>query len=103
MPIDLTGIKNENEYYTHHYLTAILENDLKDLFAKWKDRSDKEDIKPPHTQLQGLSREYFQLAHQLEKTTDEKEIRDLQYPFFTKLISILGYPNQRSHKEMDTD
>ena len=25
MPIDLTGITNENEFYTHHYLAAILE------------------------------------------------------------------------------
>ena len=28
MPIDLTGITNENEFYTHHYLAAILEGDL---------------------------------------------------------------------------
>ena len=35
MAINLTGISNENEFYTHHYLSAILENDLKELFAKW--------------------------------------------------------------------
>jgi hypothetical protein len=28
MPIDLTGITNENEFYTHHYLAAILEGDV---------------------------------------------------------------------------
>ena len=28
--IDLTGITNENEFYTHHYLSVILENDLKE-------------------------------------------------------------------------
>ena len=32
MAIDLTGITNENEFYTHHYLAAILEGDLKPLF-----------------------------------------------------------------------
>ena len=27
MALDLTGISNENEFYTHHYLAAILESD----------------------------------------------------------------------------
>ncbi len=36
--IDLTGITNENEFYTHHYLSVILENDLKDLYRDWSDR-----------------------------------------------------------------
>ncbi len=35
MAIDFTGITNKNEFYTHHYLNAIPEEDLKDLF-KWK-------------------------------------------------------------------
>jgi hypothetical protein len=33
MALNLTGISNENEFYTHHYLSAILESDL--IFAKW--------------------------------------------------------------------
>ena len=37
MAIDLTGIRNENEFYTHHYLSAILEQDLKDVFKKWRE------------------------------------------------------------------
>ena len=27
---DLIGITNENEFYTHHYLLVIIENDLKE-------------------------------------------------------------------------
>ena len=34
MAIDLTGISNDNEFYTHHYLSAILEGDIKDVLAK---------------------------------------------------------------------
>ena len=36
MSLDLTGITNENEYYSHHYLSAILEGDLKETFAQWQ-------------------------------------------------------------------
>jgi hypothetical protein len=35
MSLDLTGINNENEYYSHHYLTAIFEGDLKETFSQW--------------------------------------------------------------------
>ena len=38
MSIDITGITNENEFYTHHYLAAILENDLKEVLQEWKRR-----------------------------------------------------------------
>ena len=44
MAIDLTGITNKNEFYTHHYLSAVLENDLKDLFARWEAQKKEKDI-----------------------------------------------------------
>ncbi|MFA6072385.1 MAG: hypothetical protein WC810_27805 [Janthinobacterium sp.] len=36
MSLDLTGINNENEYYSHHYLSAIFEGNLKDTFSQWQ-------------------------------------------------------------------
>jgi hypothetical protein len=35
MPLDLTGIQNVGEFYSHHYLDALLEQDLNGLFAYW--------------------------------------------------------------------
>ena len=37
MPLDLTDIQNVGEFYSHHYLDALLENDLKGLFAHWRE------------------------------------------------------------------
>ena len=51
MALDLTGITNENEFYTHHYLTAILENDLKGLFSRWEGREAQSGEKPPYDRL----------------------------------------------------
>ena len=42
MAIDLTGITNENEFYTHHYLSAILENDLTAISVKPRDGNDQQ-------------------------------------------------------------
>jgi hypothetical protein len=36
MPISLTGIQNVGEFYSHHYLDALLEQDLKGLFSHWR-------------------------------------------------------------------
>ena len=36
MPIDLSGIQNVGEFYSHHYLDALLEGDLKGIFARWR-------------------------------------------------------------------
>ena len=43
MPIDLSGIQNAGELYSHHYLDALLEGDLKGLFAHW--RTDDQEAK----------------------------------------------------------
>ena len=48
MALDLTGITNENEFYTHHYLAAILEGDLKPLFEGWSK------LENPPTDLAGF-------------------------------------------------
>ena len=36
MPIDLAGISNENEFYSNHYLTTVLDADLEEHLAAWK-------------------------------------------------------------------
>ena len=52
MALDLTGITNENEFYTDHYLKAILEGDLRGLFDSWNKLE-----QPPYTALLRLARQ----------------------------------------------
>jgi len=61
MTIDFTGIINENEFYSHHYLSAILESDLKNVLKEWKDAEKDKNIKPPYAELKGILKEYFNL------------------------------------------
>ena len=39
----LPGIANENEFYSAHYLDAILKEDLKDVAKRWKAEAVAED------------------------------------------------------------
>jgi hypothetical protein len=43
MPIDLSGIQNVGEFYSHHYLDTLLEGDLKTPFARW--RTDDQEVR----------------------------------------------------------
>lgn len=60
---DLTGIHNVREFYSHHYLEAVLGSDLRDILKAWKARADQEGGKLGKAfQLPGLRRlQYFTL------------------------------------------
>ena len=101
MAIDLTGIGNINEFYTNHYLSAIFENDLKDVFKKWKQREEEEDIRPPYADLRGLSRDFFTMRNRLEKERKIEDRLQLQREFLKKLMPVLGYEFQSALEELD--
>ncbi|WP_136797073.1 class I SAM-dependent DNA methyltransferase [Desulfosediminicola ganghwensis] len=91
MTIDITGISNENEFYTHHYLSAILENDLKSVFAGWKQREEEEAIKQPYKQLQSLRQPYFSMRASLAKVKRTADRLTVQREFIAALLDALGY------------
>ncbi len=97
MTIDFTGINNENEFYTHHYLTAILEKDLKDVFVRWKDR----DKPAPYHQLRGLAQDYFKLRNQEKKSRRPEDKLAVQQRFLQRLLEILGYACHPAFKEIE--
>ena len=49
MPPGLTGINNENQYYCHHYLSAIVET-----FSQWREMEDA--YSGPWNALNGVMR-----------------------------------------------
>ena len=91
MPIDLTGITNENEFYTHHYLLAVIENDLKDVFQKWAKDEQEQGLKTPHSRLRSLAARYFQMRNTLERLRQPEERLHVQHEFFDLLLPCLGY------------
>ena len=101
MAIDLTGIINENEFYTHHYLSAILENDLKDVFGKWEEQKKEHDIRQPYAELRGLAADYFKTADQQAKSRQPEERFKLENEFISRLWASLKYPFEPQIKELD--
>jgi len=101
MALNLSGINNENEFYTHHYLVAILENDLKNLFATWETQEQEQGVKQPFQALSRLGKEYFAVRGQLERQKDPAAILALQRRFLPDLLAALGFDMAPTVRTLD--
>lgn len=101
MTLLLTGISNENEFYTNYYMSEVLETDLKEITARWRSESDSSAIKAPPEQLRGISDSYFRFKNALKKESDPSERLTLQRAFSSSLLKILGYNQQPVNRVLD--
>lgn len=91
MAIDLTGIVSVNEYYTHHYLNTILEEDIKDIIKQLKEASDANEDRTPWSKLKELSRKFYLLDEKLAKNKNITDRYLMQRGFLLELFNVLGY------------
>ena len=84
------GIDNSSEFYTHHYLAAVLSRDLSSkVYSEWGD--DEADEKKPHEKLRALSQDFFKLRAELEAASDPQERYELHQAFLAAFLYALGY------------
>jgi very-short-patch-repair endonuclease len=95
----LTGIANENEFYSAYYLDAILKEDLKGVAQRWKEQAEEQ---TPDRQLGSLRQDYFKLRER-QRVRDEAEQRSLQRDFFRRVLEILGYEWNPQLQVLDDD
>src|SRR5262249_12510670 len=98
--LDLTGIGNVNEFYSHHYLDALLEGDLKGLLSRW-DQAEKDDNRPPsHKALSRCSEEYFKAKARAAATPTVDARFSENHPNTVQAAGALGYPYQSGEYEL---
>jgi len=90
------GISNENEFYSHHYLSEVFKGDIKHVLDGWQqrkdDESDHEDgFETPHQRLKGLARDYFIMRERMSRGLSNKERISMQREFFSQLLPALGF------------
>ncbi|MGQ4650335.1 Eco57I restriction-modification methylase domain-containing protein [Lyngbya aestuarii] len=96
----LTGIANENEFYSAHYLDAILTQDLKGVTKDWQETSEE---KTPDKALGSLRQDYFRLQDKLGRMAETEEKLQQQRDFFQQVLGILGYSFQPQLKVLEDD
>jgi hypothetical protein len=101
--LDLTGIANVNEFYSHHYLDALLESDLKGLLSRWEAGEEEEKRVPPYKLLSRCAEDYFKAkARAADTATDEDRFTET-HPLNVRLAEALGYPYQSGEYELIED
>lgn len=99
--MDLTGITNENEFYTTYYLSAMLEGDLKDLFRRWRKSEQEEGNPSPPSKLAKLAKTYFSFHESWDKARELPEKKELQAAFLSELLAALGYDFHPDWEELE--
>jgi len=89
-PAAFTGIHNENEFYSHHYLSEIFTRDIADTTAAWRKDAANGD-KPPHEQLRALAGEYHRKRDKYQRERDPESRLKLQRAWLHTLLLPLGH------------
>ncbi len=87
MSIDLTGIQNVGEFYSHHYLDALLENDLKGLFARWRE----DDEATPDRRLNRCATDFFAAKSRALREPRPADRYAASHGLHVQLAEALGY------------
>ncbi|MEC9400137.1 MAG: hypothetical protein VX475_21105, partial [Myxococcota bacterium] len=93
--MDLTGIHNVGEFYSNHYLDAVLEGDLKAQLKVWKDAESDGGARRPSRKLDGLSQRYFSARAGADELGEDEEslVRrwEVARELHAHLLEALGY------------
>jgi len=92
MALDISGIDNVGEFYSHHYLSAVLEGDLKAVLKGWREREKAGEGRAPHKALAALATHYFRCRNEASDARDEADRWRIARDFHVRLLEVLGYP-----------
>ena len=99
----LTGIRNENEFYSHHYLAEVFTNDIRDTLARWREAAVEhgDDQATPDQALRSLARPYLRFRQDFARERRNKERVALQRQWFGQLLKALGYDFRPANHRLD--
>ena len=109
-----SGISNENEFYSEHYLAEVFSGDVKDLLDAWleQERSARaeatggqviENTRTPYNQLASLARPWQQTERELSRSRSSAEKLAAQRPWLQSLCECLGLPWQPQAHSLSDD
>ena len=84
------GIHNENEFYSHHYLSEIFTRDIADTTGAWRKDAANGD-KPPYDQLRALAGEFHRRRGDFQRERRPEARLELQRAWLHTLLRTLGH------------
>lgn len=91
MSMDLTGIRNHNEYYTNHYFSTMFEEGASETIKRWREEASARGEKTPWSKLSVNAAEYFRYRDVVRRTHNTKTIREAVKRIAGGVLTSLGY------------
>lgn len=96
----MIGIQNVHEFYTHHYLAAIIGNDIKPVVQKWRDEAKEQDDRTPYRQLSAQQQSFFRYRERLERVKATDLRVEAHHEAQAALLDALGYRLHPLHRHL---
>ncbi|WP_414541717.1 Eco57I restriction-modification methylase domain-containing protein [Nostoc sp. CCY0012] len=97
----LIGITNENEFYSNHYIDAILKDDIKGIAQRWREAAAENETKSPPELLGSLAASYFRFINNFSKEKEIAERLTFQQQWFSEIFGALGYQIEPTQRILD--
>ena len=91
MGMDLTGIINQNEYYTNHYFSSIFEENAKDTITKWRSDAKEAEDATPWAKFRKTGTQYFRVRDRYAHMRNEVYSRPLIQEMAELYLEALGF------------
>ena len=107
MPTTFTGIQNENEFYSHHYLSELFANDIQATTSRWHEAAAADEgtngRRAPDQTLRALAHPYLVFRQKFGRERRDKARVGLQRDWFRSLLTALGYEFQPANHLLDDE
>ena len=95
------GIHNENEFYSHHYLSEIFAGDLRATVERWRGAAEAGGGPTPYAALRALAGDYVRFRRDFERERRAERRLALQRAWFRRLLAALGYDQAPAGHPLD--
>lgn len=104
MSMDLTGITNQNEYYTNHYFASIFEENASGTISAWRTAAKESDeLRTPWALLRDTTKQYYPLHDRYLRSKFDTQVLANIRVLADGYLKALGYPDaQPEWIEIDT-
>lgn len=101
MSMDLTGIRNRNEYYTNHYFASIFEENAADTIRAWREAAQGTEQRTPWALLRDAGKRYFLTRGRQERRRRETAYTEAVSEIARDLLGALGYDAVSAKPELE--
>lgn len=93
MSMDLTGITNQNEYYTNHYFSSIFEENASETISAWRTKAkESEETRTPWSLLRDAAKQYYPLHDRYLRARFDTQILANIRSLADAYLEALDYP-----------